>query len=134
MFEEDIRDTDTIGANKGFVVELDNMRFIQPYVRRVTVDAKKMAMHLSLTRRGPWKDHIDSLVGVNDAVIREMKRMGLEDPVVVKDPNSDIYVVKNGVNTAYAYWEKKYDSMRVVEEHALFPQSRLYRFEDLRVD
>ncbi len=122
---------------KEFIVELDKLRFTQDYVKRATVDAKKWIEHLILTRGAEWRDHIPSLKGVDSIVLEEIRKIDLELPIIVKKSvNDDIYIVSNGVHTAYAYWERGRKTIRAeldVNKHSS-ANEKLYTFEELRVE
>ena len=119
-----------------FIVELDKLRFTQDYVKRTTVEAKKMIEHLMLTQGIEWRDHISSLKGVDSIVLEEMRKINLELPIIVKKSvKDDIYIVSNGVHTAYAYWERGRKVIRAeLDINKSLGNEKLYTFQELRVE
>ena len=121
-----------------FLAEVANLRFLQDYVKRPAVEAKKLVEHLMLTRGEHWRENIADLAykGVDRLVLRELSFIDLELPIIVQPYMEDgIWVVKNGVHTSYAYWEQGRQQIRAeLGPNKGTIEGKVYTFEELRVE
>ncbi len=116
-------------------INLDSLRFLQNYVKRPTVEAKQWIEHLQ-SKWGPeWRDpRFDLRRDVEQRVIDELAFSDLGLPLEV-EKREDIYIVQNGTNTAYSYWQRKIEKISVrLSDRPIAGKRRLYTFEEIRID
>ncbi len=120
---------------KPFCVSLDSLRFLQNYVKRPTVEAKRWVEHLKGEWGEDWRNHrFDLKRDVSQRVIDQLAFVDLHLPLEV-EKRGEFYIVNNGTHTAYSYWLRKRKEILVkVSNQVLYRNKRLYTFEEIRVE
>lgn len=116
-------------------IKLDSLRFLQDYVKRPTVEAKRWIEHLQTRWGGSWRDHRTDLTrDVEQKVIDQLAFVDLNLPLKVEQIG-DIYVAQNGTHTAYSYWQRKIPTISARLSTGIYSgKGRLYTFEEIRVE
>ncbi len=115
-------------------VNLDSLRFIQNYVKRPAVEAKRWIEHLQIKWGEEWRNHRFELRGVEQKVIKQLAFLELNLPLEV-EKREDLYIVQNGTNTAYSYWQRGIKTIPAkLSENPFTGNRRIYTFNELRVE
>ncbi|MEK6856117.1 MAG: hypothetical protein AABX66_03105 [Nanoarchaeota archaeon] len=100
-------------------INISSIRFIQTYAYRYTIEAKKLARHLKLTKGEKWRDFISSLERIHGEVIRELNLPMISEtpPVhVSRIEGSELFIVTNGVHSTIAYHELGFPQILAIIE------------------
>ncbi len=96
-------------------VSTESLRYslgYQGHVFAPTIRAKELAIHLRNKHGKEWREYIDEVYPETPEVLRELKRIDLEKPVVSMTRDG-VLVVLNGFHTVCAYRSQGYSQIDV---------------------